>query len=153
MLLLQGALGTLFALLFLFIPSINTSYWMLTALTTQLTVLMYLLMLTSAIRLRYSEPDTARPYRIPGGKYLGMWVVAGMGILGSAFGFVIGFFPPSGISHWSTPIYIGAMLAGILLCSLPPYLAHVFKKPSWRITDPDPVLLDLPDVVAATIVT
>ena len=150
MLVFQGALGTLFALLFLFIPSVNTSYWMLTALTTQLTVLMYLLMLAAAIRLRYTEPDTPRAYRVPGGKYLGMWVVAGMGILGSAFGLVIGFVPPSGISHWSTPIYIGAMLVGIVICSVPPFLAQVLKKPSWRITHPDPVLLDLSDVVAPT---
>ena len=65
-----------------------------------------------AIRLRYTEPDTPRPYRVPGGRYVGMWVVAGMGILGSAFGLVIGFFPPSGIPHWPTPIYVGAMLVG-----------------------------------------
>lgn len=35
----QGALGSLFALVFLFVPSINTSYWMLSALTTQILVL------------------------------------------------------------------------------------------------------------------
>ncbi|MEO9174588.1 MAG: amino acid permease, partial [Gaiellales bacterium] len=146
MMLFQGALGTLFALLFLFIPSVNTSYWMLTALTTQLTVLMYLLLLAAAIRLRYTQPDTARPYRIPGGKYVGMWVVAGMGIIGSAFGLVIGFVPPSGISHWRTPIYVGAMFLGIVICSLPPLLATLLRKPSWRITNPDSVLLDLPEV-------
>ena len=151
MLLMQGAIGTLFSLLFLFIPSINTSYWMLTALTTQLTVLMYLLMLSSAIRLRYTEPDTLRPYRIPGGRYLGMWIVAGMGILGSAFGFVLGFFPPSGLSHWPTPLYIAAMFGGIVICSLPPFLANIFKKPSWMIVHPDPVLLDLPDPAVAPV--
>jgi glutamate:GABA antiporter len=145
MLLFQGVLGTFFSLVFLFVPSVNTSYWMLTALTTQLTVLMYLLMLSSAIRLRYTEPDTPRPYRIPGGRYVGMWVVAGMGIVGSAFGLVVGFFPPSGIPHWPTPIYIGAMLIGIIVCSLPPFLASIFKKPSWGIVHPDAVLLDLPD--------
>jgi amino acid transporter len=149
MLIFQGALGTLFALLFLFIPSVNTSYWMLTALTTQLTVLMYLLMLAAAIRLRYTEPETPRAYRIPGGKTFGMWVVAGMGILGSAFGLVIGFVPPSGIAHWSTPIYVGAMLFGIIICSVPPFLASILKKPSWRIPHPDLVLLDVPVAAAA----
>lgn len=143
MLIAQGIIGTTFSLMFLFIPNINTSYWMLTALTTQLTVLMYLLMLAAAIRLRYTEPNTPRPYRIPGGRYLGMWLVAGMGILGSGFGLIIGFIPPSGIAHWPAPIYALAMLGGIIVCSLPPILAHVLKKPSWRITSPDPVLLDL----------
>jgi amino acid transporter len=150
MLIAQGILGSFFALMFLFIPSVNTSYWMLSALTTQLTVLMYLLMLAAAIRLRYTEPDTIRPYRIPGGRYLGMWLVAGLGIIGSAFGLIIGFVPPAGITSWSLPVYAGAMLAGIVICSIPPLLAHLLKKPSWRITDPDPVLLDL-DVVETTV--
>lgn len=144
MLVFQGALGTMFSLLFLFVPNVNTSYWILTALTTQLTVIMYLLMLASAIRLRYTEPDTPRPYRIPGGRHAGMWVMAGMGIIGSAFGLIVGFFPPAGISHWPTPLYILTMLVAILVLSLPPFLADIFKKPSWRITHPDPVLLDMP---------
>jgi amino acid transporter len=126
MLVFQGILGTFFALIFLFMPSVSTSYWMLTALTTQLTVLMYLLMLASAVRSRYTEPGPPRPYRVPGGRYLGMWIVAGMGIIGSAFGLIIGFFPPSGIAHWSLPVYIGAMVAGIVVCSLPPFLADIF---------------------------
>src|ERR1035438_9124621 len=83
MLLAQGGLGTLFALLYLFVPGVSTGYWMLTALTIQLTVLMYIMMFAAAIRLRYSEPGTSRPYRIPGGKYLGMWLVGGMGVLRS----------------------------------------------------------------------
>jgi amino acid transporter len=145
LLLWQGALGTAFTLAFLFIPSINTSYWMLTALTTQLTVMMYLLVFAAAIRLRYTEPDTPRAYRIPGGRYLGMWIVASMGILGSVFGLIIGFIPPSGISHWPTRVYIGAMAAAIFLCSVPPFLAEKLKKPSWRIAHPDPILLDLPE--------
>jgi len=143
MLLAQGVLGTMFALLYLFVPGVSTGYWMLTALTIQLTVLMYIMMFAAGIRLRYTEPGTPRPYRIPGGKHLGMWVVGGMGILGSIFGLVLGFFPPTGIAHWSTPIYVLVMVGGIVICSIPPFLADIFKKPNWRITHPDPVLLDI----------
>ena len=142
MLVFQGILGTLFALLYLFTPGVSTGYWMLTALTTQLTVLMYIMLLAAGIRLRYTEPDTVRPYRVPGGKNMGMWIIAGMGILGSLFGLILGFFPPTGISHWSTPIYVLAMLVGIIICSVPPFLADILKKPEWKITHPDPVLLD-----------
>jgi amino acid transporter len=147
MLVCQGILGTLFAMLYLFVPGVSTGYWMLTALTTQLTVIMYLMMFAAAVRLRHSEPDTVRPYRIPGGKFVGMWLVAGLGAIGCLFGLVLGFFPPTGISHWPTPVYVLVMLVAIIICSVPPFLADILKKPSWKITHPDPVLLDMdPDV-------
>jgi amino acid transporter len=150
MLIFQGILGTLFALLYLFTPGVSSGYWMLTALTTQLTVLMYIMVLAAGIRLRYTEPDTERPYRVPGGPHLGMWIIASMGILGSLFGLILGFFPPTGISHWSTPVYVFAMIVGIVICSIPPFLADILKKPNWKITHPDPILLDVDDEDAAS---
>lgn len=141
-LIFQGILGTGFALLFLFVPSINTSYWMLSALTTQILVMMYIMIFAAAIRLRYTQPDAPRAYKIPGGK-LGIWIVAGMGLAGSTFALVMGFIPPTGIAHWRTPIYVAAMLAAILVCSVPPFIIEKVKKPSWVMAHPDEVLLDL----------
>jgi putative glutamate/gamma-aminobutyrate antiporter len=138
----QGILGSLFALVFLFVPSVNTSYWMLSALTTQILVLMYIMVFAAALRLRYTQPDAPRPYRVPGGK-AGIWLIAGMGLAGSAFGLVIGFIPPSGIQHWPTPIYIAAMVGAIVICSVPPFIIEKVKKPDWTIADPDDVLLDV----------
>jgi len=138
----QGILGTMFALLFLFVPSINASYWMLSALTTQILVMMYIMILAAGIRLRYTEPNTPRPFRIPGGK-TGMWVVAGVGIFGSGLGFVLGFFPPSGVSTWPTPIYVAAMLGAIVICSVPPFIIERIKRPNWYIAHPDPILLEI----------
>lgn len=137
----QGALSSVFALVFLFVPSINTDYWMLTALTTQIIVMMYILVFAAAIRLRYTEPDANRPYKIPGGKP-GIWIVAGMGLVGCTFGLIIGFVPPTGVQHWPTPIYIAAMIAGILISSLPPFIIEKIKKPSWKLAHPDEVLVD-----------
>jgi amino acid transporter len=53
--------------LFLFEPTISASYWILSALTTHLLVIMYVLMFGAVIRLRYTQPDRPRPYKIPGG--------------------------------------------------------------------------------------
>jgi amino acid transporter len=144
LLVFQGILSTLFALMFLFVPSINSSYWMLTALTTQILVMMYILIFAAAIRLRYTQPDVPRAYKIPGGK-AGIWIVGGTGILGSLFALIIGFVPPSGVSHWPTPIYIAVMLGLIVICSAPPFIVDRVKKPGWKITSPDTVLLDLDD--------
>jgi amino acid transporter len=140
----QGILSTMFALMFLFVPSINSSYWMLTALTTQILVMMYILIFAAAIRLRYTQPDAPRAYKIPGGK-VGIWIVAGVGIFGSLFSLVIGFVPPSGVSHWPTPIYIAVMFGLIVVCSAPPFIIEKIKKPGWKIVNPDTVLLDLED--------
>jgi amino acid transporter len=146
-LVLQGILSSLFALLFLLVPSINSSYWMLTALTTQILVMMYILIFAAAIRLRYTQPDTPRAYTVPGGK-AGIWIVAGVGIFGSAFSLIIGFVPPSGVSHFATPLYIAVMLGLIVIASAPPFIIEKIKKPGWKIEHPDTVLLDLDDSTA-----
>jgi amino acid transporter len=143
----QGILCTVFALMFLLVPSINSSYWILTALTTQILVMMYILIFASAIRLRYTQPDVPRAYKIPGGK-AGIWIVAGTGIFGSAFSLIIGFVPPSGVRHWPTPIYVAVMLGLILICSAPPFIIEKIKKPGWKIEHPDTVLLDLDNSTA-----
>jgi len=151
-LIFQGVLTSIFALLFLFVPSINTGYWMLTALTTQLVLMMYGMVYAAAIRLRYTQPDVNRPYKIPGGK-VGIWIVGGMGLIGSLTALVVGFIPPTGVKHWPTPIYVAAIAVGILISTLPPFIIEKVRKPSWRIAHPDEVLVDVeqaPSAGAAT---
>ena len=130
-LLTQAGIGTLFALLFLFEPTISTSYWILSALTTQLLVIMYVLMLAAVIRLRYIQPDTPRPYQIPGGK-LGVWIVAGFGIAGCTCAFLLGFVPPSQIATGNHTLYVCLMVVFTAVLAIPPFLFARFRKPQWR---------------------
>ncbi len=130
-LLIQAGIGTLFSLLFLFEPTISTSYWILSALTTQLLVVMYVLMLAALIRLRYTQPDTPRPYRIPGGK-LGVWIVGGFGIAGCSFAFFLGFVPPSQIATGNHTLYVCMMVLFTALLAIPPFLFARFRKPGWK---------------------
>jgi glutamate:GABA antiporter len=128
---IQGAVGTLFALLFLFEPTISTSYWILSALTTQLLVIMYVLMFAAVIRLRYTQPDRPRPYKIPGG-LIGVWIMAGLGVAGCVFAFYVGFVPPSQISTGNHTLYICLMLLFTALLALPPVVISRFRKDSWK---------------------
>ena len=130
-LLIQAGIGTLFSLLFLFEPTISTSYWILSALTTQLLVIMYVLMLAALIRLRYTQPDTPRPYQIPGGK-LGVWLVGGFGITGCSFAFFLGFVPPSQIATGNHALYVCMMVLFTALLAIPPFLFARFRKPGWK---------------------
>ncbi len=127
---IQAGIGSLFALLFLFEPTISASYWILSALTTQLLVVMYVLMFAAVIRLRYTQPDRPRPYKIPGGK-LGVWVMGSLGIAGCVFAFYVGFVPPSQISTGNHTLYICLMVFFTALLVFPPLVISHFRKPSW----------------------
>lgn len=128
---IQAGVGTLFALLFLFEPTISASYWILSALTTQLLVIMYVLMFAAVIRLRYTQPDRPRPYKIPGGKP-GVWIMAGLGVAGCVFAFYVGFVPPSQISTGNHTLYICLMVLFTALLALPPVIISRFRKDSWK---------------------
>ena len=133
LLVVQGVGGTIFSLLFLFVPSVSTSYWMLSAVTAQIIIIMYSLMFASVIRLRYSQPDTPRPYRIPGGKP-GVWLVAGVGLLGCLFSFYLGFLPPSQLKTGSHVVYVLLLVAAVVALSLPPFLFTFWRRRELRAT-------------------
>ena len=130
LLLLQGIVGTLLALVYLVVPSVNAGYWFLTIITSQVYSVLYVLMFLAAIRLRYTKPDVQRAYRIPGGK-AGMCFVAGLGIAASIFGIIIGFVPPTQISFGSTLSYVLPLVIGVIVACAVPLWAFRYKKPEW----------------------
>lgn len=122
MLVVQAIIVTLLSALFLFMPTVNSSYWLLTALAAQLYMLMYLLMFATAIKLRFSHPNHPRAFRIPGG-LIGMLVVAGVGITGILATLVVTFMPPAGIDVGSIMNYELTLIGGLLLMCAPPFIS------------------------------
>ncbi len=138
-LIVQAIGGTLFSLLFLFLPNANTSYGILTAMTAQVIIVMYVLMFSALIRLRYSQPEVDRSYRLPGGKP-GAWLICGAGIFGCAFAFVAGFFPPGDWDTWDTGqkiTYYAIVIGGFILLTLPPFFARIVKRDGWPVLAED----------------
>lgn len=123
----QAIIVTALSSLFLFMPSVNGSYWLLTALAAQLYMLMYLLMFLAAIKLRIQAPDHPRAFRIPGG-LLGMYVVAGVGIIGVLTTLAVSFMPPDGINVGSVSRYEFTLIAGLLLMCSPPFISNWLQK-------------------------
>jgi len=121
LLLLQALVGTLFALVYLFMPSVNSSYWILIALTAVLTLLMNILLLASVIRLRYSKPNVPRSYKIPGGK-LGVWIIAGLGIIVCAAAFFLGFALPAQLKTGNAVFYEFFLILGVIIIASIPFL-------------------------------
>jgi amino acid transporter len=123
----QGVGGSVFALLFLLVPSVSTSYWMLSAVTAQVIVVMYALVFAAVIRLRYTQPDTPRPYRIPGG-LPGVWLVGGVGLLGCLVSFVLGFVPPSQLKTGDPVVYVLLLALATVVLSLPPFVLALLER-------------------------
>src|SRR5579872_3211357 len=88
----QAIIVTVLSMIFLFMPSVNSSYWALVALASLLYMLMYILMFIAGLILHHKHAHVPRVYKVPGGK-VGMWVISLFGIFGSSFGVIISFFP------------------------------------------------------------
>ena len=126
----QGLIVTALSLVFLMMPNVSSSYWILSALTIMLYLIMYNLLYAAAIKLRYSQPDVPRAYKIPCGN-LGMWVVAGIGILGALFAIFIGFFPPAQLKSGNTLFYELFLTIGILVMCGVPLIIYQCRRPEW----------------------
>ncbi len=127
----QGIIVSLATLAFLFMPSASSAFWILSAMSAQLYLLMYILMFLAAIKLRYSHPHVERPYRIPYHKP-GIWIVGSVGALSSLAAFFISFAPPTQIAVGNLFAYEGFMIGGVVLMCIIPYIIYRCRKPSWH---------------------
>lgn len=130
-LLVQGAIVTVLSLLFVVMPSVQSFYQILSQLTVLLYLIMYLLMFSSAIILRYKMPKEQRPFRIgKTGNFL-MWIVAGVGFCGSLLAFVLSFIPPGQISTGSNVVWFSVLIIGCVVVVVIPLIIYSIRKPSW----------------------
>lgn len=130
-LLTQALIVTALSLIFLFMPSVNSSYWALVALASILYQIMYVMMFVSAILLRYKRPEVERAYKIPFGKK-GIWIVSLFGILGSLFGFAFGFLPPSQFDTGRLFYFESFLIGSTLIFVFLPILIYNMRKPTWK---------------------
>ncbi|MFC9787705.1 APC family permease [Rhodococcus sp. NPDC127528] len=124
----QGLITTVIALLYAFIPDVSSAYWIFSVITTQVYLIMYLLMFVAAVRLRRRAPDHPRGYRAP--MLVGL---CGVGFTASLAALLIGFIPPSQFGSGNAGLYFVFVAAGALgLGLLVPYLFYRLRKPSWK---------------------
>jgi len=131
LLIMQAFLVTGMSLIFLFMPTVNSSYWLLTVLAAQLYMLMYIIMFAAVIYLRIKQPDMHRPFKIPGGM-IGVFITVGLGIFSSSLTFVIGFIPLEGISDRLRDNYELLICSSLILMSCPPFLFHWWSRVKHR---------------------
>jgi len=117
----QAVIFSILSTIFIFLDSINEAYWLLSDLSAQMALLVYIIMFAAAIKLRYSKPDHPRGYTIPGGNAV-MWLVAGTGILCCIFAMIAGFVPPSQIPVGNIIFFESFLIGGLILFVLIPWI-------------------------------
>ena len=125
---IQGAIVTVLSGFYIFMDNVNVAFFLLSALTVGLYMIMYMLMYAAGIKLRITRPDLPRSYKVPGGK-TGMWLVAGIGFLAVLFSFIVAFFPPSQLPVGSPATYT-AMVAGgtVIFVAIPLIISSVMAR-------------------------
>lgn len=125
---IQGGIVTILSSLYIIMDDVSVAFFLLSALTIGLYLIMYMLMYLSGIRLRYTQPDLPRSYKIPGGK-TGIWLIAGIGFLAVVFSFIVTFFPPSQLPVGSPAFYTGLVVAGtVIFFAIPFIISSVMEK-------------------------
>ena len=134
-LLVQSVIVTVLSPAYFVMSDVSVAFYLLSAVTITLSLIMYRLMYAAAIRLRYSQPELTRGYRVPGGT-VGMWCIAGVGFVGVIFAFLVAFFPRTQLPVGSPALYVGLVVAGTVVFTGLPLLIGMLKRSSWRAVTP-----------------
>lgn len=129
-LMIQGLIVTVISCFYFVIRDVSVAFFLISAMTVALYLIAYMFMYAAAIKLRYSQPELERPFKVPGG-IAGMWVTAGVGLVGVIFSFVVSFFPPDQLPVGSPALYVGLVVLGIVLFGGIPLIIHHVRRGTW----------------------
>ena len=127
LLLVQAVLVSGIVGIFVLMPTVNTGYWFLTVLGTQIYMVMYILMFAAGIRLRYKNIGRHRGFMIPG-RNKGMWCMGILGTMGALGTAIFGFFPPAGLGRAHVLDYELVLTMGLLLNLLLPLILVTWRR-------------------------
>ena len=114
------------------IPDVSSAYWIFSVITTQVYLIMYLLMFVAAVRLRRKR--SRPPARLPGADARSACAASASPPRWRRCS--IGFVPPSQFASGNAGVYFAIVGGGALgLGLLVPFLFYRFRKPSWKQPD------------------
>lgn len=118
---LQATISSILGMAYLLMSNVNSAYWLLSDLTAQFTLLMWLLLFSSVIVLRFKYRSINRPFKIPG-KLFGAILIPAIGWVTCLGIFIAGFFPPTMvIEHSQTLLFESVLIGGLSLFSIFPF--------------------------------
>lgn len=134
LLIVEGAFVTILTLLLLVLPTVESAYQIMSQMATIIYLIMVIMIYGAFLRLRRTQPNKKRGFRIPGGT-TGKWIVVIIGIAGALTALILRYLPPSQIATGSPAVYIGILLIGVGIFVALPLIVYARRKPSWRSRD------------------
>lgn len=126
-LILQGVIVSFLCFAFVIMPSVNSSFWLLSAITAQLAMVVYLFLFLSGMKLHFSKPHIPREFKIPLGR-VGILVTTLLGSIACMSTIGFGFIPPLNLGITNVLDYELTLIGGMLLLCMIPFFIHKFSK-------------------------
>jgi len=121
MLVMQGVVVSFVCLSMQLMPTINGSYWLLTDLSTQLYLLMYVVMFLAAIMISVKKETPTALLSLCGGRW-GLRFICFLGLLGCMLSILVGFIPPQDIGVGGAAHFETMFISGLIIMILPVFL-------------------------------
>lgn len=128
---IQGIMVSILALVLVVLPSVQSAYQILSQMSTVIYLTMVFIIYFAFIRLRRTEPNVKRGFRVPGGEF-GKWLVTIVGCIGALAAMVLSFVPPTQINTGSPAVYVVILVAGSAIFLAVPFIVYAKRKASWR---------------------
>jgi amino acid transporter len=123
MMLIQGVIVTVLASLYFIMKNVSVAFFLLSALTVAVYIIMYILMYAAAIVLRKKQPNMERPYKAPA-----LYLLAIVGILAAVFALVLSFIPPAQLPVGNPVSYVAIVAIGTVGFFIIPLIIANRKK-------------------------
>jgi putative glutamate/gamma-aminobutyrate antiporter len=123
MMLIQGVIVTVLASLYFVMKNVSVAFFLLSALTVAVYIIMYILMYAAAIVLRKKQPNMERPYKAPA-----LYLLAIVGILAAVFALVLSFIPPAQLPVGNPVSYVAIVAIGTVGFFIIPLIIANRKK-------------------------
>ena len=128
---IQGIWVTVLSLVLIILPSVESAYQILSQMSTILYLIMAIIIYGAFVRLRHTEPNVKRGFKVPGGDFV-KWLIGIVGIVGAILATILSFFPPSQINTGSPVVYIVILIIGCAILLAVPFIVYDRRKASWR---------------------
>ncbi len=128
---LQAIIVSILSLAFIFMPTVNSSFWLLSIITAQLALIVYIMLFAASVKLHHHKREVQRNFKVPYGNF-GIWFVALSGITISLIAIGVGFLPPSDIPMHNGISYKWLIICGMIILSALPFPLYWISKSSKR---------------------